>query len=88
MQCPSCDLENLPGSIRCYDCGYQFSTQEVYFKALEEAIKTTSAFQRWIRTLPLPSMIIDGEYYSIIIRLLLLPFVWIPGLVLWAIGSL
>jgi signal peptidase I len=84
MQCPSCDLDNLPGSIRCYDCGYQFSSQDVYFKALEDAIKTTSVFQRWLRTLPLPRMIIEGEFYAIALRLLLLPFVWIPGLVLWA----
>ncbi len=84
MQCPSCGLDNLPTSIRCYDCGRPFDPEKSYLSLSGESVKPPGAFEKWLRTLPLPGPIIDGDPQTILERALILPFVWIPGIALWA----
>ncbi len=84
MKCPTCGTQNLPTGIRCYECGDYFDSDRTYLQAAEDSLKITSPFQKWIRSLPLPGFIIDGQFHSLLFRLILIPFVWIPGLALWA----
>lgn len=84
MRCPSCALDNLLTSVRCYDCGRPFDPEKSYLSLSIESDKPQNRFEIWLRTLPLPAPIIDGDSQTVIERALILPFVWIPGLALWA----
>jgi hypothetical protein len=84
VKCPSCGLDNLPTSVRCYDCGRPFDPEKSYLSLSGESDKPQSGFEKWLRTLPLPGPIIDGDSQTVLERALLLPFVWVPGLALWA----
>jgi signal peptidase I len=84
MECPSCGTQNLPTGIRCYECGSYFDTDKNYLQAAEDSLKLGSPFHGWVRNLPLPNFMIDGQFHSLLFRLILVPFVWIPGLALWA----
>ena len=84
MQCPACELDNLPTSVRCYDCGHLFDPEKNYLNLFETSTKQEGRFQSWLRTLPLPAAIIDGDLQTVVERALMLPFIWIPGMALWA----
>lgn len=84
MQCSSCGSQNLPTSVRCYDCGAAFPDENNYLVESEKVLRPDSRLYQWLQKLPLPSIIIDGQFTPLLYRAVLLPFVWIPGLALWA----
>lgn len=84
MECPSCGINNMPGSIRCYDCKFKFNPQSDFFNPIYTKSEQKSVFQNWLELLPLPAQFINNVFQSIILRTLILPLIWIPGIAQWS----